>query len=256
MEHGVQSEISAAEFGIALLLLTAIFIYIHAAIRSRNKFKIWPSFRIVFWVLGIFSVGISLAGPLADWAHHNFIAHMSTHLIIGMLAPLLLVLASPMTLLLRSLSVASARKVTRFLKSWPMYLLSHPLTAATLNIGGLFLLYRTDLFFLMHDHILLYGLVHFHLLAAGYLFTASIIYMDPVAHKASFPLRAVVLVAALAAHGILSKLIYASPPQTVPKSEAEAGGMLMYYGGDAIDAVLITIFCYQWFVFARPRLTA
>ena len=108
----------------------------------------------------------------------------------------------------------------------------------------------------MHEHILLYGLVHFHLLAAGYLFTASIIYMDPVAHKASFPLRAVVLVAALAAHGILSKLIYASPPQIVPKSQAEAGGMLMYYGGDAIDAVLITIFCYQWFVSARPRLTA
>ncbi|WP_074508751.1 cytochrome c oxidase assembly protein [Planococcus glaciei] len=256
MEHGVQSEISASEFGIVLLLLMAVIIYIHAAIRSRNKFKRWPAYRSVFWISGVFSIGVSLIGPLANQAHHNFIAHMSTHLLIGMLAPLLLVLASPMTLLLRSLSVASARKVTRFLKSWPVYLLSHPLTAATLNTGGLFLLYRTDLFVLMHEHILLYGLVHFHLLAAGYLFTASIIYMDPVAHKASFPLRAVVLVAALAAHGILSKLIYASPPQTVPKSEAEAGGMLMYYGGDVIDALLITIFCYQWFVFARPRLTA
>ncbi|MDN7227686.1 cytochrome c oxidase assembly protein [Planococcus sp. N064] len=255
MERGIQPEISAAAFGVALLLLTVIVVYLHAAIQSRNKFKRWPAYRSVFWISGVFSIAVSLVGPLANQAHHNFIAHMSTHLLIGMLSPLLLVLASPMTLLFRSLSVASARKVTRFLKSRPVYLLSHPFTAATLNIGGLFLLYRTDLFFLMHKHILLYGLVHFHLLAAGYLFTASIIYIDPVAHKASFQLRAVVLVSALAAHGILSKLIYASPPQTVPKSEAEMGGMLMYYGGDAIDAVLITIFCYQWFVFARPRLT-
>jgi len=32
--------------------------------------------------------------------------------------------------------------------------------------------------------------------------------------------------------------------------------MLMYYGGDAVDAVLIAIFCYQWFISARPRFSA
>jgi putative membrane protein len=29
--------------------------------------------------------------------------------------------------------------------------------------------------------------------------------------------------------------------------------MLMYYGGDLIDAALITVFCWQWFTASRPR---
>lgn len=255
MEHSLQPEVSAAEFGIVLLLVTAIVIYVNAANQSGKKHKNWPIYRIFLWALGISTIGVSVVGPLAKLAHGNFAAHMLVHLLIGMLAPLLLVLASPMTLLLRSLSVPAARKVTRILKSRPFYMVSHPVTAAILNIGGLFVLYLTDLFILMHEQVFVYGLVHFHLLAAGYLFTASIIYMEPVAHKVSFLKRSVVLVAALAGHGILAKLIYANPPQMVLKSQAEAGGMLMYYGGDAIEAVLIIIFCYQWFIAARPRLT-
>jgi len=58
----------------------------------------------------------------------------------------------------------------------------------------------------------------------------------------------------LAAHGMLAKYIYAYPPNGVTITQAERAGMLMYYGGDAIELILIFILCFQWYKSSRPRL--
>jgi putative membrane protein len=96
-------------------------------------------------------------------------------------------------------------------------------------------------------------IVHLHVFFAGYLYTISIIYIDPIPHRYSFNLRAIVLILSLAAHGILSKYIYAYPPWGVPIEQAQMGGMIMYYGGDIVEIGLIFFFCQQWYKAARPR---
>ncbi|MGB2993236.1 MAG: cytochrome c oxidase assembly protein, partial [Paenisporosarcina sp.] len=60
-------------------------------------------------------------------------------------------------------------------------------------------------------------------------------------------------VLAFAAHGILSKHIYAHPPSGISATQAETGGQIMYYGGDVIELILIFIFCFQWYKNTRPR---
>mgnify|MGYP003446024625 FL=1 len=65
--------------------------------------------------------------------------------------------------------------------------------------------------------------------------------------------RAVVLIVALAGHSILAKYLYAYPPIGISKQQAERGSMLMYYGGDIIDAILIFILCFQWYKANRPK---
>jgi putative membrane protein len=163
------------------------------------------------------------------------------------------VLAAPMTLALRTLDVNSARHLSRMLKSCPVRILSDPIVASLLNVGGLWVLYTTDLYVTMQQNIILQVLVHIHVFFASYLFTVSMIYIDPTPHRTSFVYRAIVLVIALAGHGILSKYIYAHPPGSVPAAQAETGGMVMYYGGDAIDLVLISVLFFQWFRATRPR---
>ncbi|MBT2214979.1 cytochrome c oxidase assembly protein [Virgibacillus dakarensis] len=240
---------------IAILFIVMLVIYIGTAIASsnRNRLRKWPLHRYVFWVIGLLCAAVSVVGPLANHAHVDFKAHMIGHLLLGMLAPLLLALAAPMTLLLRTLKVPAARRLSRLLKSYPVRILNHPIIASILNIGGLWLLYTTDLYILMQQNIFLHLVVHLHVFLAGYLFTVSMIYIDPIPHRFSFIYRSVVLVIALAGHSILSKHIYAEPPNGVSTAQAESGGMLMYYGGDAIDIILITILCLQWFRATRPR---
>ncbi|MBP1970493.1 cytochrome c oxidase assembly factor CtaG [Virgibacillus natechei] len=158
-----------------------------------------------------------------------------------------------MKLLLRSLPVQQAKNLTRFLRSRVIGLLSNPAVTATLNIGGLWILYTTDLFRMMHESTLLHVMIHVHIFLAGYLFTISLIYVEPIPHRTSYLYRSFILVLALAAHGILSKRIYAKPPEGVPANEAEAGGMLMYYGGDAVDLMIIIILCYHWYRSTSPK---
>lgn len=241
---------------LAMPFLLVLIGYLFAVIYSSRRYKPWPIYRTACWILGVLLALISVAGPLAERAHSDFTFHMIGHLLLGMLAPLLLVLAAPITLLLRTLSIPKARRLAHFLRGRLSRLYTHPVFASVLNIGGLWLLYTTELFSMMHEHTLLHILIHFHVFAAGYLFTVSMIYIDPVAHRLSFLYRSIVLVLALAAHGILSKFIYANPPAGIPVEQAERGGMLMYYGGDAVDVIIIFILCLQWYRAGRPRVSS
>jgi putative membrane protein len=210
-------------------------------------------FRIVYWAVGILFAAVSVAGPLAHYAHTDFSAHMLSHLFLGMLAPLLIALSAPMTLALQTLSIPIARRLSLLLRSWPSRMLTHPIIAATLHMGGLWLLYTTPLYSLMYENQLLHVIVHFHIFLAGYLFIVAMIYIDPTPHRFPFQYRASVMMLSLTGHGILSKYIYAHPPMGVPIEQAELGGMLMYYGGDAIHIVLIFVFCLQWYRATQPR---
>lgn len=235
---------------IFMLLLTA---YIAAVIRTNQRYKKWPIFRTICWTMGMVIALVAVAGPLANSEHTNFTAHMVSHLLLSMVAPIFMAIAKPMTLLLRTANTSIARKITAILKSRVLQFVSHPVTASVLIGGGLWLLYTTNLYTLMHENALFALFVHLHFFIAGYVFTISIVYFDPVYHQYSYRFRAVVLIAAIAAHDILSKYMYTNPPTGVMRQDAEMGSMVMYYAGDWIEVVLIIIFCWQWYKSSKPR---
>ncbi|HEV2067184.1 MAG TPA: cytochrome c oxidase assembly protein [Thermomicrobiales bacterium] len=234
-----------------VILATLGLLYAIGLVRQPQS-KHWNPWRTLRWYAGLLVAGAALIGPLPVAAQTSFVAHMTGHLLLGMLAPILLVLGAPITLGLRALPVARSRRCVRLLSQPAFALVAHPVTAAVLNMGGLAVLYTTDLYRIMHEHALVHVVVHAHVLLAGYLFTAAMIGLDPVIHRPSYLYRAVVLVLAMGVHSILAKSLYAYPPAGVPGDQAQAGSMLMYYGGDAVDLVLIVIFCAQWFRATRP----
>ncbi|WP_173917403.1 cytochrome c oxidase assembly protein [Halobacillus sp. Marseille-Q1614] len=250
--HSGTSIVDAAQIILAVPFIFAAALYVAALVYSRRKGRKWPVYRTVLWMAGVLSGLAAVSGPIAVQAHSNFTVHMLGHLLLGMLAPLLMALAAPMTLFLRASSVNPAKKVTSILRTSFVRFLSDPITASILNVGGLWVLYTTSLFEAMHESLLLHLFIHIHVFLAGYLFTISLIYIDPAPHRRSFVYRSAVMVAALAGHGILSKYIYGNPPSGVPRHEAESGGMLMYYGGDLIDVIIIFFICLQWYRASRP----
>lgn len=245
----------------ALQILIVIFAlsgaagYLILMIRTNGvkRLKQWPVWRLLFWLFGTVSATLVFAGPFAEAAHHDFRLHMAGHLLLGMLAPLLIALSAPVTLLLRALPVTAARRMTKVLRHPAARFYRNPITASVLNIGGLWLLYATPLFQMMHHHLWLYLLIHMHVFAAGYLFTISILYIDPAPYPYSHLYRTVVFIMALAAHGILSKYIYAQPLTGFPPEEVRLGAMLMYYGGDLVDLVIIILLFHSWYRATAPR---
>lgn len=219
---------------------------------SRDRSS-WPIARSVFWFSGILCAAVSLFGPIATAAHTSFTAHMIGHLLLGMAAPLLMVLGAPVSLALRALPVTAARALSRVLRSPGVRMITHPLVAGVLNAGGLWLLYATDLYQVMHLSPVAYAVIHLHIFLAGYVFTASMIGVDPNPHRASMLVRSGVLVAFIAVHSILAKWLYANPPQGVGTGDARVGAQVMYYGGDVVDILLIVLLFASWYSATRPR---
>jgi len=175
---------------------------------------------------------------------------MVEHLLVGMVGPLLLVLGRPVTLLLRTFSGGRARTVLlAVLHSRPAEVLTVPVVAAILDMGGLWVLYRTPLFAATDDHDVVAAVVHVHVFAAGMLFTFAVCRLDPVRRRYGLVHLAVVLLGAGAAHSVLAKTLYAqSPAGTVfDASDLHAGAQAMYYGGDAVGVALAVVLAVRWY---------
>lgn len=235
-----------------LVAVPAVAGYLLAVRREAGR-RSWPLARTLCWLTGVLAVVAGSVGPLAAAAHGHpgdqgdFRAHAVAHVLIGMLGPLLLVLGAPVTLALRALPVRAARRLTGVLRCRPLRVLTEPAVAVLLDLGGLWLLYRTPLLGWTHTSPAVHLLVHLHLVLAGYLLAAVLVGRDPLPHRRSHLHRAVVLVVALAAHGILAKSLYAEPPAAVDAATAQAGAMIMYYAGDAVELVLAVLLCRSWF---------
>lgn len=261
--HGSHGDPLAAEAlgwvlleGTVVLVLVATAVAYALGVHADRCGRGWPVHRTVLWYAGLAAAGTALVGPLADAARTSFTAHMVGHLLLGMVAPLLLVLAAPVTLVLRALPVVGARRVSRLLGLPVVRVATHPVVTAVLNGGGLWLLYTTDLYRLMHGSVLLHAAVHLHVLLAGYLFTASMVGLDPDRHRSSVRLRAAVLVLFVAAHSLLAKWLYIHPPVGVDLGDARVGAQVMYYGGDVVDVTLMVLLLAGWYRSTRARVPA
>ncbi|GAA3953601.1 cytochrome c oxidase assembly protein [Actinoplanes auranticolor] len=195
----------------------------------------WSPWRGVAFQTGAAVLIVGLALPV-----HDFTGHASQHLLVAMVAPLGLVLGAPVTLLLRTLPVRTARRLTRLLRSRPARALAHPVTALVLTTGGLVALYLTPLYARMLTDPALHQVVTIHFVLSGFLFAWVVAGADPAPHRPSVPARLVLLGVAIAAHATLSQLLYAGAYVQVPATAADrqAGADLMYYGGDVAELLL------------------
>jgi putative membrane protein len=222
-----------------------------AGLRARR----WKPWRTAAFCAGLGLLAVAFTGPVSRLAMTDFRGHMLQHLLIGMLAPLGLVLGAPVTLLLRSLPATAGRRVCRVLRGRPFHLLANPWTALVLSVGGMVALYCTPLYRLTSTSGL-HSLVHAHFLLSGYLFAWVIAGPDPAPRRASVPHRLVVLGVAVAVHATLSQLLYAGLLVDVPAPPDELRGAaeLMYYGGDIAELLLALALVSTWR--PTPRRTA
>ncbi len=169
---------------IALFILLVIMpvvvlcFYLFAAFRIRRNAR-WSTWRIASFSVGTLLIVASMLPPLASWAHHDLRGHMVQHLFLGMFGPLGLVFGAPGSLLLRSVSARTARGIMNFLRTRPIRFLIHPVTAAFLDIGGMYLLYLTPFYALSMGDPVLFVFLHLHFVLSGYLFTWSVAGPDP-----------------------------------------------------------------------------
>jgi len=184
----------------------AVFFYAAAVIRLRRRGDSWPIHRTVLWMLGIALLLYITNGGVNAYERFLFSAHMLAHMTLGMLVPLFLVFGAPITLALRAIrkredgSRGGREWLLLLVHSKPFAVVGHPLVAAGLFTGSLWLFYYTPIFRWATTNHLGHEWMIVHFLGVGYLFVQSLVGIDPAPNRPTYPVRLIVLLATMAMH--------------------------------------------------------
>ena len=193
------------------VLVTAVALYIRGVIILTRRGDKWPVGRTVAFALGISAIDYATSGGLGVYAKFSFEYHMTAHMLLGMVAPIGIVLGAPITLALRTLPQGRTSQergvrgtLIALLHSKPAAVFTNPVSALALFDGSLFVLYMTPLFGnLMQSH-LGHLVMSVHFLLAGILFFHVIIGIDPNPRKVPHIVRIVILFAAMSIHAFFA----------------------------------------------------
>ncbi len=193
------------------VLVTAVALYIRGVIILTRRGDKWPVGRTVAFALGISAIDYATSGGLGVYAKFSFEYHMIAHMLLGMVAPIGIVLGAPITLALRTLPQGRTSEergvrgtLIALLHSKPAAVFTNPVSALALFDGSLFVLYMTPLFGnLMQSHIG-HLIMSVHFLLAGILFFHVIIGIDPNPRKVPHIVRIVILFAAMSIHAFFA----------------------------------------------------
>jgi cytochrome c oxidase assembly factor CtaG len=166
----------------SVLLLGA---YLVAVVRLRRSGVAWAWWRTASWAAGT----VSLFAVTGTWVNGYgmvlFSVHMAQHMVLTMIAPMLLLCGSPVTLALRTLPRGRGAAGTpralllEALHSRAAKALSHPFVTLPLFVGSLYGVYFTPLFDGLMGNPVGHQFMLAHFLVTGLLFFGPILGQDP-----------------------------------------------------------------------------
>jgi putative copper resistance protein D len=199
------------------ILVFAVALYIRGVIALARRGDKWPVGRTVAFAIGISAIDFATSGGLGVYSRFAFSNHMLAHMVLGMIAPIGIVLGAPVTLALRSLPIGRSKNelgmrgtLVNLLHSKLGKIYANPIVALAIFDGSLFALYFTPLFgdlMLSHSGHLF---MNIHFIIAGYLFFQAIIGIDPSPIKIPYIVKIVVLFAAMSIHAFFSIALMSS----------------------------------------------
>jgi len=193
---------------LAWLLFCAfgIFFYLAGVWRLHRRGDKWPIYRTVLWVSGLLVLLYLTSGGLNVYLNYLFSVHMLMHMMLTMLVPVLLVPGAPVTLAARA--IRKRHDGSRGAREWILIAVhskfagtvANPLVAAGLFAGSLWVFYYSPLFsWATTDHIG-HQWMTVHFLITGYLFVQSLIGIDPVPFRLTYPFRLLLLIGTMVFH--------------------------------------------------------
>lgn len=214
---------------IALTVAGAVYI-VGAAGQRRRGHAAWPLARTVSWIAGLLAVAAVLVGPLGHAGGHDLTTHVLGHVVIGMVAPVLLVLGSPVTLARRTLEPVPLQRLGRLAGNPLTRALAFPVVAAVLAVGGSWLLYTGTTAADSTRDPALHSVVMIGFLLAGLLLTAGVVGVSAGIRRTPRWLRVAVVVLSTAVLCVEAALMGATGVPGIPADQVPSASAALWIG--------------------------
>lgn len=182
--HAALTDWQTGPFPLAtLVVLCAVaYWYMRADWRLAGRGRRWPARRTAAFMLGLFSIDVAVQSPVATFTASYFQAHVLQHLLLMVVAPPLLALGAPSTLLLQTSSRQVKTWWLRVLRSRGFAILSFPGTVFCLYFGIMFAFFLTSLINTAMLHMWLMDMFNVVFFFGATLYWWPLVGLDPIVH--------------------------------------------------------------------------
>jgi cytochrome c oxidase assembly factor CtaG len=235
-------------------------LYLLGVRRMQAAGNPWPVSRTVCFLIGLVWMLLAVASPLASYDTVLLSVHMVQHMILAMLAPIFLVLGHPITLALRTLPPRGRGVVLTVIHSRVAAVLTFPVVAGFIFVVNPFVLYFSGLYEQTLESPWLHDLNHVHFVAVGTLWYASLLAVDPLPRRPSYPIRVIAAFLTLPFHAWLGVAIMSMNTLIAsdwylgqgrewgasPLSDQKTAGGILWVSGDLIGLVVFAALFRGW----------
>ncbi len=240
----------------ALAVVVAGAAYARGVARLRGRGVRWHPARSAAFAGALAAAVVATQSGIGRYEGERFSVHMTQHVLLGIVVPLLVVLAAPVTLALQSAGPGTRAGLRRTLHGGVGRVLGHPLVGWGLFGGGLVLLYLTPALDLAQRNDLAHGAMHAHVVLAGVLFLAPLVGLDALPHRPPHPARLLAVLAAVPFHAVVAVALLSatSPvaPDAYPSLDDQRVAAAIFWGaGELLTLTVAAIAARQWWVADR-----
>jgi putative membrane protein len=167
---------------VAVALVGLAYWYLRADWRLASRGRRWPGQRTLAFMVGLIAVDLALQSPVATFTGSYFEAHVTQHLLLMVIAPPLLALGAPSTLLLQSSSRAVKTRWLSILRSRPFAIATYPMLVWFFYFGLMFAFFLSPLINVAMEHMALMDVFNLAFLLSGCLYWWPVVGLDPIVH--------------------------------------------------------------------------
>jgi cytochrome c oxidase assembly factor CtaG len=248
---------------VATALVAAGYLWGVMRVRRRHPARPWPVLRTITFFLGLLVIVLATESGIGTYDDTLFWDHMIQHLMLIMIAPPLLIVGQPVTLLLHASRNPLHTWVKRIVRSRPITFLTWPFFGIVAYAATIVGTHLTSFMNLVISNSAVHDGEHVLYLVVGYLYFLPLIGREPIRSKVSYPMRMFLLFLAMpvdAFTGVVLGSASSDPFSPMeprswgpsPLDDVHAGGAVMWIGGAAIMFVLLLVTFFQWTRETRP----
>ncbi|HLN06381.1 MAG TPA: cytochrome c oxidase assembly protein [Acidimicrobiales bacterium] len=264
VHFNLHNSLLAWQFGPFPLLILAACIaagiwYLRADWALAARGRKWKPLRTASFFAGLFTVDVALQSPVATLTASYFEAHVLQHLLLMIIAPALLAMGAPMTLILQTSSRRAKTTWLRIFHSSGFAVLSHPLTVWFLYYGTMLAFFLTPAIGYAMNHMWLMDLINLGFLFGATLFWWPMIGLDPIPRwNIGYPLRMVNLLIGVPLESFLAIALLSSRQTIAPMyslSSTHTGAGVLWVLSELLTVAAVIPIYFQW-IASEDRKTA
>lgn len=250
------------EPSVAIPLIVAALAWIAAVrrVNAAHPSNPVPPLRTAAFLGGLWTIAVALLSGIERYDTVLFSVHMVQHILLTLVAPPLIVLAAPITLLLRLARPEARRRwILPVLHSRVLRALTFPVVAWVLFAGVMWATHFSPVFDLALEDPLVHQLEHAVYLATGLLFWWPAVGLDPAPWRMSHPVRALYTFLQMPQNTFLAVALLSAPAPLYPHyatltrswgpsalADQQTAAGIMWFVGDLLFLAAILGLVVAW----------